>query len=256
MLTVFTIVLNGEPWIRRILPELQRLAIPWQWRICEGVTNPAGCTAWCRPVPDRWHERGRSIDGTSAWLDEIRADPRIQVFRQAQPYEGKLHMIHTALGTDPHEVVMQMDADELWTAPQITRIYGLLMDRPVATAAKFFCRYFVGPRKVVRTRGGFGSRDYEWLRAWRWGEGLAFASHEPPRLNRPGPVISRDVTQSLGLVFDHMAYATREQAEFKQDFYGYAGLAAAWDQLQATSGQVRLAEYFTFVHDATMVGDA
>ena len=31
MLTVFTIVLNGEPWIRRILPELQKLDIPWRW---------------------------------------------------------------------------------------------------------------------------------------------------------------------------------------------------------------------------------
>ena len=256
MLTVFTIVLNGEPWIRRILPELQKLDILWQWRICEGVTNPAGCTGWCRPVPEKWHERGRSIDGTSAWLDEIRRDPRVQVFRQAQPYEGKLHMIREALGSGPHQVVMEMDADELWTSDQITRIYRLLMDRQPGTAAQFHCRYFVGPRKVVRTHGGFGSRPYEWFRAWRWGQGVEFISHEPPRLNRIGPVISREATESLGLVFDHMAYTTRAQVEFKQDFYGYDGLLSAWEKLQFTAGPVRLAEYFTFLHDATLVDDA
>lgn len=256
MLTVFTIVLNGMPWIRRILPELQQLDIPWQWRICEGVANPAHCTSWCRPVPDQWHERCRSIDGTAEYLDEIRTLPAVQVYRKPMPYFGKIEMIQKALGTDPHKVVMQVDADELWTAAQIRKIYNLLLPTQPGTATQFHCRYFVGPKKIVRTRGGFGSRPYEWFRAWRWGQGMGFISHEPPRLDRHGPVISREETEKMGLVFDHMAYADRQAVQFKQDYYGYDGLLPSWQKLQETTGLVRLAEYFTFLHDATLVGDA
>ena len=256
MLTVFTIVLNGEPWIRRILPELQKLKIPWQWRIVEGISDPVNCTAWCQPVPSRWHDQYRSIDGTSQYLDKVRHTPGVTVTRRGGPYHGKLHMIQEAMGSGPHEVVMQVDADELWTAAQMTQIHDLLLHRPPGTAAQFFCRYFVGPKKIVKTRGGFSSYPYEWFRAWRWGQGVEFISHEPPRLNRAAGVIAREATESLGLVFNHMAYATREQARFKQDFYGYAGLAEAWDKLQQTSGLVRLGEFFTWIHDATLAGDA
>lgn len=256
MLTIFTIVLNGEPWIRRILPELQKLQIPWQWRIVEGVTDPVNCTAWCRPIPGRWHEQYRSTDGTTQYLDEIRSTPGVTVLRRSAPYQGKLHMIQEALAIGSHGVVMQIDADELWTAAQIAGVYNLLKDRQPGTAAQFFCRYFVGPKKIVKTRGGFGSHPYEWFRAWRWGQAVEFISHEPPRLNVAGPVVAREATESLGLVFDHMAYATPEQARFKEDFYGYAGLANAWEKLQETTGLVRLGEFFTWIHDATLVGDA
>lgn len=253
MLTVFTIVLNGEPWIRRILPELQKLGILWQWRIVEGVTLPENCTSWCRPVTERWHERGRSIDGTSAYLDKIRGDPRIQAFRQAQPYHGKLHMIREALGSDQHDVVVQLDADELFYAPQLETIHERLMQTRAGTAMQFRCDYWVGPSKKIITSDGYGNMPYEWFRAWRWGQGAKFVSHEPPAVEPGGEVIPR---WSHNLVLDHRAYATRNQARFKEEFYGYAGLVDGWDRLQKTTGPVRLSDYFSHVTDATVVDDA
>ena len=38
MLTIFTIVLNGMPYIKRHMDEFTKLKIPWQWRIVEGVS--------------------------------------------------------------------------------------------------------------------------------------------------------------------------------------------------------------------------
>jgi len=46
MLTIFTIVLNGMPYIQRHLAEFQKLKIPWEWKIVEGVAEPLGCTRW------------------------------------------------------------------------------------------------------------------------------------------------------------------------------------------------------------------
>lgn len=71
MLTLFTIVLNGEPFIEWHLPVFRELSIPWQWRVVEGVAAPEHCTAWCRPLPDRWHRDFLSIDGTHEYLRAI-----------------------------------------------------------------------------------------------------------------------------------------------------------------------------------------
>lgn len=256
MLTVFTIVLNGMPWIRRILPELEKLGILWRWQIVEGVADPAGCTSWCRPVPGRWHCQYRSVDGTTEYLDEIRARPGVTVLRRACAYQGKLHMIREALAGADHDVVVQLDADELFTAEQLERIHATLMWEPKGSAMQFPCDFYVGPKKKIITRGGYGSMPYEWIRAWRWGRGLEFTSHEPPSLNVTARWFDPGVCESMGLRMDHRAYATRAQAEFKEDFYGYVGLAAGWDRLQQTCGPVRLSEYFHHVWDASVVDDA
>lgn len=256
MLTVFTIVLNGQPWIQRILPELIKLNILWRWRIVEGVADPVGCTSWCRPVPARWHERGRSIDGTAAYLDGIRNFPGVTVLRSATPYQGKLHMIREALGAEEHDVVVQLDADELFTATQLETIHGKLMWETAGTFMRFPCDFYVGPSKKIVTRGGYGSMPYEWIRAWRWGPGVQFESHEPPSLNVSGREIPPGVCESLGLRMDHRAYATQAQAEFKEDYYGYAGLTDGWRRLQKTSGPVRLSDYFPQVRDPAVVDDA
>lgn len=256
MLTVFTIVLNGQPWIQRILPELMRLGILWRWQIVEGVADPVRCTSWCRPVKDRWHEQYRSVDGTSSYLDGIRELEEVTVLRRASPYQGKLHMIAEALAGQEHDVVVQLDADELFTSAQLEKIHETLMWEPAGTAMQFPCDYYVGPSKKIVSRGGYGSMPYEWLRAWRWGPGVQFESHEPPSLNISAKWILPGVCESMGLRMDHRAYATREQAEFKEQFYGYDGLVKGWERLQKTSGPVRLKEYFPHVRDHTVVDEA
>jgi hypothetical protein len=257
MLTVFTIVLNGEPWIRRILPELQKLDIPWRWVVVEGVSLPRHCTSHCREVQAHWHDADfLSVDGTRAYLDEISAHARVRVLRQPGPWEGKVAMIRAALAADQfHEAVVELDADELFTAPQLTLIHSFLVGQPVGTFMQFACDFYFGPRKKVITTTGFGSQWYEWYRAWRFGPGVEFVSHEPPRLNVPGSMVPRGVTQDMGLVLDHRSFVTAQQARFKEEFYGWPGFYEGWRLLQETTGPVRLKKFMAYATENAVVDD-
>jgi hypothetical protein len=246
MLTIFTLVLNGMPRITQHFETFRQLTIPWRWRIVEGVSDPLNCTAWCRQVPPNFHRDGLSIDGTSEYLDGLE-DARVTVIRSDRPWAGKIAMISAALEGLDDGVVMEIDADEMWTASQIATIHRTLASRQPGDAMQFACRYFVGPRKMVTTDVGFGSMPYEWFRAWRWGPGVAFIKHEPPQLNREGAICPREETVRAGLVFDHYAYETEEQARFKEAFYGYAGLTTSWQRLQATPGEVQLCRFFPWL---------
>jgi hypothetical protein len=254
MLTIFTIVLNGSPYIEQKLPILQKLAIPWQWRIVEGVSNPRNCTRWCKEVPSKWHKEYVSIDGTHEYLQNLKHD-KVKIYSQNKPFNGKIEMVNKALEGVNFGVVMEQDADEFWTTEQMTAVYDLLKDRTPGVAAQFHCNYYIG-KKVVVSRRGLGCYPYEWYRAWKWGEGIEFTSHEPPILNHQPIRIPRGITEEMGLVFEHFAYSTRENVAFKQDFYGYAGLLKSWEELQNTHGPVRLNRYFAHIQDRSIVDDA
>lgn len=254
MLTIFTIVLNGEPFISKKLEIFNKLKIPWQWRIVEGVSNPKNCTRWCKQVPDKWHKNFVSIDGTHEYLQNLKHE-KVKVYFQNSPFDGKIEMIRRALEGVESGVVMEQDADEMWTEKQMEDVYNLLIDRTPGVAAQFFCNYYIG-KKIVVSRSCFGAYPYEWYRAWKWGEGIEFVSHEPPILNHQPIRIPRGITEEMGLVFDHFAYSTPEQIKFKEDFYGYAGLEKSWEELQKTHGPVRLNRYFNFVQDRAVVDDA
>ena len=72
-----TIVLNGEPFIRHHIDVLKALRLPWHWHIVEGVAALNHDTAWsCRhggTIGSEFHNGGLSIDGTTAYLDELAA---------------------------------------------------------------------------------------------------------------------------------------------------------------------------------------
>ena len=254
MLTIFTIVLNGSPYIQRHLEIFEKLKIPWQWRIVEGVSNPRNCTRWCREIPSKWHKNFVSIDGTHEYLKELK-HPNVLSVSQNSPWNGKIEMIQKALVGVIDGVVMEIDCDEFWTSEQIERIYDLLKDRTAGVTAQFHCNYYIG-KKVVVSRSGLGSYPYEWYRAWKWGEKIHFTSHEPPLLNHQPARIPRGFTEELGLVFEHYAYSLPKQVEFKEQFYGYTGLLKSWDDLQKTIGPVRLNRFFTHIQDRTIVDDA
>ena len=111
MLTIFTIVLNGSPYIQRHLEIFEKLKIPWQWRIVEGVSNPRNCTRWCREIPPKWHKNFVSIDGTHEYLKELK-HPNILSVSQNAPWNGKIKMIQKALVGVNDGVVMEIDCDE------------------------------------------------------------------------------------------------------------------------------------------------
>ena len=71
----FTIVLNGEPFIRYHEQMLRQLPFRWHWHVVEGVAALRHDTAWSTAtggkVTDGIHREGRSNDGTTEYLDDL-----------------------------------------------------------------------------------------------------------------------------------------------------------------------------------------
>jgi hypothetical protein len=146
MLTIFTIVLNGSPYIQQKLEAYQKLQIPWHWRIVEGVSEPRNCTRWCKQVPDKWHKDYVSIDGTHEYLKNLN-HPKVSIQWKNKAWDGKIEMVNKALEGVDCGVVMEQDADEFWTPEQMTRLYELMKDRLAGTVAQFHCNYYIGKKK-------------------------------------------------------------------------------------------------------------
>jgi glycosyltransferase involved in cell wall biosynthesis len=279
----FTIVLNGEPFIRYHLPVLRSLPFRWHWHVIEGVAALVHDTAWSVAsgghVPEDMHRNGLSIDGTTAYLDEVAlGEPdRVTLYRRpGEIWDGKREMVSAPLANVQEECLLwQLDADELWTAEQIVAMRNAFLGDTQRTAAYYWCHYFVGPRSVITTRWNYAENPVvEWLRTWRYLPGDAWAAHEPPTLlrrdrrwRRPRRRIDvgrarpflHDETEELGAVFQHFAYATEEQVQFKERYYGYTGALAAWRELHeavGSRGPVRLGDYLPWVPDDTLVDDA
>lgn len=271
----FTIVLNGEPFIRYHLDLFQTLDCDWHWHVVEGVAALAHDTAWSirsgGHVADGVHHRGRSNDGTSEYLDRLAAQhpERITIYRKPldQFWDGKLEMVSAPLTALPPDCLLwQIDADELWTKAAIERVRALFLAEPDRTAAFYWCDYFVGERLVISTRYGYAQNPVrEWLRTWRYRQGDHWISHEPPALVRRGtdgaerdlgqvrPFL-HDEMEAERITFQHFAYVTEPQARFKETYYGYTGALARWQRLQRFNGvSARLGDYLGWVPDDTMV---
>lgn len=274
----FTIVLNGEPFIRYHIEVFKQLPFKWHWHIVEGVADLKHDTAWSLQlggrIVDEIHRNGRSKDGTSEYLDKLTQlyPDNVTVYRQPEGvfWDGKLEMVNAPLANIQEECLLwQVDVDELWTFEQLCKAREMFINNPEKTAAFYWCWYFVGENLVISTRNCYAENPaQEWLRTWRFKPGLVWAAHEPPRLVEPLPDGEwRDVaalnpflheeTESQGLVFQHFAYVTPEQLRFKEQYYGYANALSRWQSLQEqTKFPVLLRQYFPWVKDATMVDKA
>ncbi len=275
----FTIVVNGEPFIRHHIDVFARLTGPWHWHIVEGVAELHHDSAWSVPrggrVPHELHDGGRSKDGTSAYLDRLAAafPDHITLYRQppGQLWDGKRAMVAAPLPNITDECLLfEVDADELWTVSQIERVRELFAAQPDRTAAWYWCWFFVGPDLVVvdsPARGWTRGPRTEWLRTWRYRPGMRWESHSPPVLSAPradgttydvglANPFFHDETERAGLRFQHFAYVTPQALAWKETAYGYAGALAQWRALQETSGRVRLRDYFAWVTDDTHVDRA
>ena len=270
----FTIVLNGEPFIRYHEAVFRALPFDWHWHIVEGVASLSHDTGWSLAsggrVLDSVHDRGRSNDGTSAYLDELAArhPERITIHRKPLDrfWDGKREMVNAPL---PHihtpGLLWQVDADELWTAEQIRTVHALFQANPGRTAAYYWCDYFVGPERVISTRHNYAQNPrQEWLRTWRFEPGMTWAAHEPPTLvgadgkdRAQIDPFTQDEMEEAGVVFQHFAYATEAQAAFKESYYGYKDARAHWRRLQEeVTGSALLRDYLPWVSDETLVDTA
>lgn len=274
----FTIVLNGEPFIRYHLNVFKQLPFRWHWHIVEGVADLRHDTAWSVQlgghITDEIHHQGRSRDGTSEYLDELVAQHSDQITLYRQPegkfWDGKRDMVNAPLVNITEDCLLwQVDVDELWTVEQIVAAHQMFASQPDKTAAFYWCWYFVGKDLVISTRNGYAQNpEQDWLRTWRYHPGCVWAAHEPPQLVEPLPdgqwrdvarvnPFRHDDTEAHGLVFQHFAYVLPEQLHFKESYYGYAGALSQWQTLQKEAYfPVRLRRYFSWVGDLTMVDRA
>lgn len=241
-----TIVLNGMPYIRWHLPEMMKLRRPWTWTVVHGVADPLADTGWCQRIetpPD---------DGTLDYLKDAAAPVRVIT---AERWPGKAAMCNAAVDAlvgEPAGYLWQIDADECWRAEQWENGIRLLEAYPACDCAMFFCRYFVGPRRVVTQPDAFGNNRGEWLRLWKWAPGRRFVSHEPPRLDGNARALPPVFTAAAGLVFDHYAYADEAAVAFKERYYGYSGAVEKWKRLQLQAGPVNVAEFLPWAHIPAM----
>lgn len=233
-----TIVLDGLPWIANHYPMMRSLPFEWEWHVVEGVAENRHCTSWVKKISPRI-----SQDGTTQYLNSLKFDPRVHVY-QKPIWNGKIEMVNAPLMDLKEPVLLwQIDSDEIWKAIQIDRCRMMFIKHQEKNSAFFWCRYFVGPDKVITTRNGFGNHPaYEWQRVWKIKPGMMFKTHEPPEIGglNLNP-FTHDETEVRGLVFDHMAYVTRQQVEFKEKYYAgennpnaknYSGLTNRWEKFQ------------------------
>ncbi|MFC1881554.1 glycosyltransferase [Thermodesulfobacteriota bacterium] len=270
----FTIVLNGQPFIRHHIDIFKRLPLDWHWHIIEGVADLKHDTSWCSQnggrVEHSLHQFGLSNDGTSEYLDRLANEhpDRITLYRKGEGafWDGKLEMVNAPLGRIKEPCILwQIDSDELWTAEQICNLKQMFEKYPEKTAAYFHCHFFVGPNLVTITPNSYShNNSYEWLRVWRFETGMKWLSHEPPCLaslqgNRWVDAAKinpfrHEETAAEGLVFTHYAYATEAQVKFKEIYYGYQNAVSQWQSLQKEDRfPVYLREYFHWVNDNTRV---
>ena len=274
----FTIVLNGQPFIRYHIDVFKQLSFKWHWHIVEGVADLKNDTAWSVPnggrITDEIHSNGLSIDGTSEYIDELKRlyPDNITVYRKPEGvfWEGKREMTNAPLENIQEECLLwQVDVDELWTFEQLSTARELFIKNPDKTAAFYWCWYFVGEDLVISTRNCYAQNpQQEWLRTWRFKPGFVWAAHEPPILVEKLPdgqfknvavenPFQHEDTEEQGLVFQHFAYVTKEQLKFKEQYYGYTGAVSQWTALQSENKfPVLLREYFAWVGDETQVDKA
>jgi hypothetical protein len=126
----FTIVLNGEPFIRYHAEVFKQLPFQWHWHIVEGVADLKHDTAWSLQggghISDEIHRNGYSHDGTTEYLDELaRLYPdNVTIYRKSEGvfWDGKLEMVNAPLQNIQEECLLwQVDVDELWTVEQLIK---------------------------------------------------------------------------------------------------------------------------------------
>ena len=236
----FTIVLNGQPFIRYHIDIFKQLPFKWHWHIIEGVADLKHDTGWSLQlggkITDEIHKQGRSKDGTSEYLDELAAKypENITLYRKPEGefWDGKREMVNAPLRNIKEECLLwQVDVDEIWTLEQICNSRKLFIKNPEKTAAFYWCWYFVGENLVISSRNCYTQNPkQDWLRTWRFKPGYLWAAHEPPVLVENLPdgqqkniaainPFRHVETEKEGLIFQHFAYITPEQLSFKEQYY-------------------------------------
>lgn len=204
------------------------------WVVVDGLALPNGSTSWCKDVPVSLHRGGGSSDGTVEYLEALSADmgheKLVVIPARGSPWHSKDVMVNTALTklrelVGPSECFLwEFDVDEQWDSYQLATAEKELELRGGDTGM-FLCDYFVGKKLLACGEWGEGVK-LPYRRLWKW-KGQAFQTHEPPEL-----VGGNGKMELLSCRFKHYAYAFEKDVEFKEQYYGDAGLLERWRKLQ------------------------
>ena len=270
----FTIVLNGEPFIRQHIETFKKISTKWHWHIVEGVASLTHDTHWGflngGRITDDLHNNGLSNDGTTEYLNELKKQypENITIYRKpfGKFWDGKIEMVNAPLENIKEECLLwQIDVDEDWTLKQTEGVVKMFAKQPNKTAAFYMCVYFVGTKLIITSKNTYGNHlDYEWIRTWRFKPNDFWSTHEPPCLCRDLSGQKIDVakinpfkhaeTEANGFVFNHYAYVIEKQLLFKEKYYGYKNAVKGWEDLQSEKTfPVFLKNYFPWVNDETIV---
>lgn len=232
MLNIFTIVLDGNPWIGAQFAELVRLgdSLDWHWSIVEGASKPVKDTRWMNDQSSKV-----SHDGTHQFLKALALHPRISV--QSKPeWAGKTEMINAALTAFKEDgILLQMDSDEIWTKDQLIKLVDIFVEDSLINTVMVKMQYMVGPNVVTTSNNGYGNKSDEWVRAWRYKVGLWMECHEPPVFNsNSGNTLDRETSAAILGEILHMSWVSPTQVSQKQRIYGdkYSSACEGWWALQ------------------------
>lgn len=260
MITFFTICLDGMPWIAHHYPVFSQLKTDWRWIVVEGVAENVNCTSWCAKIPPRL-----SNDGTTEYIQHLAArDTRVTHIKKPL-WRGKVSMCNAALERIEEPCLLwQVDSDELWTPAHIEHAIRIV-PFSLCNAIQFMCRYFVGPDRYIQPEPNVYGNNvaYEWWRLWKFSPWMRFKTHEPPVLDGLDLLpVGYEVTRRDGLIFDHMAYATRKQMEFRANYYAgstnpnahlWRNCVEGWERLQQATLPCKLKDFFPWVDDKATV---
>jgi len=226
------------------------------WIIAEGASLSQGSTNWCKKMPDKYHNKGHSVDGTVKFLEEL-CNNNENVFlsnhytfnnsyidNNTKFWHSKDDQVNSCINVLLHYYLgkynynyksqrkekiflWEIDIDEQWDLPSIEQAENDLIISG-NTMGEFLCNYWVGVNLQAKGEWGEG-KLLPYRRLWIWNF-TKFKQHEPPIL------IDTDKGILLNQKFDHYAYYFKQDVEFKNDWYsGHEDILAKWKILQQES---------------------
>lgn len=238
MKIAFTIIFNGLHHLKHNGFAENMLNIFDHWIVVEGGASPNGSTSWCKPISNRWHRYGHSVDGTLEYLTAINSN-KLHIVTREGFWRSKDQMVNAALDCaeklcNGNAWLFEVDADEQWTRKQVNDAITMLRLKN-GTCGCFHCAYFVGKDLVATGEWGEGRcaenpAKNAYRRLWRW-SGQRFATHEPPLM-----VGGNGTEVLLPQRFNHYAYYFEQDVEFKGEYYtNHERVLSKWKTLNEST---------------------
>ena len=182
---------------------------------------------------------GKSNDGTLEILKGF-PDPenKIKIFETDGFWDGKTRMTNAWNGHVEGDYLWLSSADEFYLEEDIEKILKLLKDES-PDQVDFFADHFWGDYQncVDERMDGRWGNDIPWERIFKHQQGAYWTSHEPPRYRHPDgketvdkELVDKYRTLALGVKLKHYGFVSKEQIDFKAQFYKNNDYYEAWDR--------------------------